>query len=267
MEPVTHRCHGCWAEGITGEGIVVANLDTGVDWDHPALKPHYRGWNGSTANHEYNWHDVRTSCGAIPCDTDQHGTHTMGTMVGDDGAGNQVGGAPGAKWIACGPLNDDAGFHECFEWFLAPYRYGETPAQGVPAMAPHVVNNSWGWPIGGGDYQYAPDLDALQAAGVFMEFSAGNEGDACQSLRPLATIRSCSPPAPRRSEPDRRRIMDILGFEPWSCRKWNSRRSEFHQAEIVAPDMIFVHAFREPGMKAVGAAHPWPVRIPARWLR
>ncbi|MBN1878595.1 S8 family serine peptidase [bacterium] len=172
-----------WAEGVTGEGIVVANLDTGVDWDHPALKNHYRGWNGTTADHAYNWHDVGSSCGAVPCDTDEHGTHTMGTMVGDDGAGNQVGGAPGAKWIACGPLEDDAGFHECFEWFLAPYRYGETPAQGVPAMAPDVVNNSWGWPIGGGDYQYAPDLNALQAAGVFMEFSAGNEGDDCESLR------------------------------------------------------------------------------------
>jgi subtilisin family serine protease len=172
-----------WAEGITGEGIVVANLDTGVDWDHPALKNKYRGWNGSTADHDYNWHDVSSSPSSVPYDSGSHGTHTMGTMVGDDGAGNQVGGAPGAKWMACGPLNDDAGFHECFEWFLAPYRFGENPSQGVPEMAPHVVNNSWGWPIGGGDYQYAPDLDALQAAGVFMEFSAGNEGDSCESLR------------------------------------------------------------------------------------
>jgi subtilisin family serine protease len=172
-----------WAEGITGEGIVVANLDTGVDWDHPALKNKYRGWDGSTADHDYNWHDVSSSPNPVPHDDGSHGTHTMGTMVGDDGAGNQVGGAPGAKWIACGPLNDDAGFHECFEWFLAPYRFGEEPSQGVPEMAPHVVNNSWGWPIGGGDYQYAPDIDALQAAGVFMEFSAGNEGDSCESLR------------------------------------------------------------------------------------
>jgi subtilisin family serine protease len=172
-----------WSEGITGEGIVVANLDTGVDWDHPALKNKYRGWNGSAADHDYNWHDVSSSPSSVPYDSGSHGTHTMGTMVGDDGAGNQVGGAPGAKWIACGPLTDDAGFHECFEWFLAPYRFGENPSQGVPEKAPHVVNNSWGWPVGGGDYQYAPDIDALQAAGVFMEFSAGNEGDSCESLR------------------------------------------------------------------------------------
>jgi Subtilase family len=176
-----------WAEGYTGEGIVVANLDTGVDWDHPALKPQYRGWNGSVADHAYNWHACSTNStcpdASIPCDAGSHGTHTMGTMVGDDGGTNQIGGAPGAKWIACGHLEDEAGFHECFEWFLAPYRYGESPAQGLTEMAPDVVNNSWGWPYEGGDYQYQPDIDALQAAGVFMEFSAGNEGDTCESLR------------------------------------------------------------------------------------
>ncbi len=176
-----------WDEGYTGEGIVVANLDTGVDWDHPALKEKYRGWSGSSVDHDYNWHACSTNyyCpdASVACDDDGHGTHTMGTMVGDDGGSNQVGVAPGAQWIACGHLEDEAGFHECFEWFLAPYAYGQGPGQGLPEKAPDVVNNSWGWPVGGGDYQYAPDIDALQAAGVFMEFSAGNEGDYCETLR------------------------------------------------------------------------------------
>src|SRR6201999_4677237 len=35
-----------WALGLHGEGRVVAGADTGVQWDHPALKSHYRGWNG-----------------------------------------------------------------------------------------------------------------------------------------------------------------------------------------------------------------------------
>lgn len=101
-----------WATGFTGQGIVVAGADTGIRWDHNALKNHYRGWDGSTASHDYNWHDsIHTgggSCGAntlAPCDDNGHGTHTIGTAVGDDGGANQVGVAPGrslsvaAIWI------------------------------------------------------------------------------------------------------------------------------------------------------------------------
>ena len=39
-----------WALGYTGQGIVIGGQDTGYQWDHPALKPHYRGWDGSTAD-------------------------------------------------------------------------------------------------------------------------------------------------------------------------------------------------------------------------
>ena len=102
-----------WNLGYTGTGIVVANQDTGMRWTHNALKPHYRGWNGSSADHNYNWHDSihadingngANPCGfssMVPCDDHGHGTHTTGTAVGDDGAGNQIGVAPGAKWIGC----------------------------------------------------------------------------------------------------------------------------------------------------------------------
>ncbi len=47
-----------WAAGFTGQGVVVAGADTGYDWTHPALKGKYRGWNGTTADHNYNWHDA-----------------------------------------------------------------------------------------------------------------------------------------------------------------------------------------------------------------
>ena len=94
-----------WALGHTGEGIVVAGADTGFRWTHDAIKPHYRGWNGTRARHDYNWHDsIHDSSGnpcgndsPSPCDDTGHGTHTIGIAVGDDGAGNQIGMAPGAK--------------------------------------------------------------------------------------------------------------------------------------------------------------------------
>ena len=81
-----------WALGFNGTGIVVAVQDTGMRWTHNALKPHYRGWNGSAADHNYNWWDAIHSGGGIctpnhqePCDDFFHGTHATGTAVGDDG--------------------------------------------------------------------------------------------------------------------------------------------------------------------------------------
>lgn len=184
-----------WGLGYTGQGIVVGGQDTGYQWDHPALQPHYRGWNGSTATHDYNWHDsihtLNASCLAdspAPCDDHNHGTHTMGTAVGDDLLGNQIGMAPGAQWIGCRNMNQGIGtpatYLECFEWFLAPYPVGGTPAQGNPDLAPDVTNNSWGCPPSEGcavdTLQDA--IEAQRAAGIFTVVSAGNKGPACSTV-------------------------------------------------------------------------------------
>ena len=75
-----------WALGDTGQGMVIGGADTGIRWTHVAIKPHYRGWNGVVANHDYNWHDsihdsVSNPCGndsPVPCDDYFHGTHTIG---------------------------------------------------------------------------------------------------------------------------------------------------------------------------------------------
>ncbi len=185
-----------WALGYTGEGVVVAGADTGYDWDHPALLAQYRGWDGATVSHDTNWHDAihsgGGSCGPDspePCDDYGHGTHTMGTIVGDDGAGNQVGVAPGARWIGCRNMNvgygTPASYAECFEFFIAPYPLGGDPAQGDPALAPDVINNSWSCPPSEGC-----DVDTLQAiieatraAGIMVVASASNDGPTCSSIQ------------------------------------------------------------------------------------
>jgi serine protease AprX len=189
-----------WAElGVNGSGIVIAGQDTGVEWEHPGLKPHYRGWNGTSANHDYNWYDAiekpiagGSSCGynkSEPCDDHDHGTHTVGTMVGDDNVGNQVGVAPGSKWIACRNMDDGLGrpstYISCFEFFLAPWKIGgDRFKDGDPAQAPHVMNNSWGCPkdegCEGGEFE--GPLRALEAAGIFVVVSAGNSGPNCSTI-------------------------------------------------------------------------------------
>jgi subtilisin family serine protease len=184
-----------WALGFIGQGVVVGGQDTGIDWDHPALKEHYRGWNGSTADHDYNWHDSihvdNADCpedSPEPCDDHGHGTHTIGTVVGDDGAGNQVGMAPGAKWIGCRNMNQGDGtparYLECFEFFLAPYPVGGTPAQGDPTKAPDVTNNSWACPTSEGCSwdTLKSAVEAQRAAGIMTVVSAGNEGSSCGSV-------------------------------------------------------------------------------------
>ncbi len=47
-----------WASGVSGQGAVIGGQDTGYEWQHPALINQYRGWDGSTADHNYNWHDA-----------------------------------------------------------------------------------------------------------------------------------------------------------------------------------------------------------------
>src|SRR5207249_3228265 len=85
IEPGINYVHApqVWALGFTGQNIVVASADTGVRWTHNALKPHYRGWDGMVADHDYNWHDSIHTGGGVcgpdspfPCDDSAHGSHT-----------------------------------------------------------------------------------------------------------------------------------------------------------------------------------------------
>ena len=70
-------------DGIaTGQNVVVGGQDTGYRWTHNALKNKYRGWDGTNANHDYNWHDaIHTTAfspcpndSPVPCDGHGHGT-------------------------------------------------------------------------------------------------------------------------------------------------------------------------------------------------
>ena len=198
IEPGINYTHApqVWALGFRGQGITVAGADTGIRWTHNALKPHYRGWDGVTADHDYNWHDsihnsVGNPCGndsTAPCDDNGHGTHTIGTATGDDGAGNQIGMAPGAKWIGCRNMDQGNGtparYIECMEFFLAPYPIGGTPNDGDPLRAPDITSNSWVCPPSEGcsasTLQAA--VEAQAAAGIMMVAGAGNDGSSCSTV-------------------------------------------------------------------------------------
>lgn len=201
-----------WALGYEGQGIVVGGQDTGYAWTHPALMPHYRGWDGQTADHNYNWHDAiheespdspaANPCGLDspePCDDNGHGTHTMGTMVGDDGQGTRTGMAPQAKWIGCRNMESNIGtpatYTECYEWFIAPYPIGGDPfTDGDPAKAPDVINNSWSCPTQEGCSADTLEdvVNAVRAAGIVTVHSAGNTGPGCETVAAPAALYDAS---------------------------------------------------------------------------
>jgi subtilisin family serine protease len=180
------RASEAWSSfGVRGEGIVVASIDTGAQYNHPALLAHYRGTNGDgSVDHNYNWYDPASICGGAgsePCDNVGHGTHTMGTIVGDDGGDNQIGVAPGAKWITAKGCEDSGCSYESLlaagQWMLAPTdANGDNPR---PDLRPHIVSNSWGG--GSGDEIFHEMVNAWVAAGIFPAFANGNSGDYCGS--------------------------------------------------------------------------------------
>jgi len=206
VEPGIQYTHApdVWALGFRGQGITVAGADTGQRWTHNALKPHYRGWDGQNADHNYNWHDsihdsTGNPCGndsPFPCDDNGHGTHTIGTAIGDDGMGNQIGMAPGAKWIGCRNMDQGTGtparYIECMEWFLAPYPIGG--GQGDPLKAPDITDNSWGCPPSEG---CSPDtlqaaIEAQAAAGIMTVVRADSSGPACSTMENPPSIYAAS---------------------------------------------------------------------------
>lgn len=161
-----------WEMGIDGTGTVVAAIDSGVQWDHPALKEKYRGYNKteSTVDHQYSFFDA-VNGKAEGYDDNGHGTHVTGTMVGSQQDGkNRIGVAPGAKWIAAKAFDSagrgvDSNILRAAEWILAP--------GGRVDMAPDVVNNSWSGGSGMNEW-FLEVVQTWRAYDIFPVFAAGN---------------------------------------------------------------------------------------------
>jgi len=175
-----------WEElGIRGEGSLVGTLDTGVQGSHPALASR---WRGLSAPWHHAWLDVLGTNTEFPVDSQSHGTHVTGTIAGlapDD----TIGVAPAAEWLACNAINQGVGSEfdndviAALEWFADP--------DGDPNTVwdvPDVVQNSWGVNQNFSGYFQCDSrwwnmIDACEAAGVVLTWSAGNEGSGSMSLR------------------------------------------------------------------------------------
>ncbi len=171
------------AFGIDGKNVTIGIVDSGADWQHPALRANYRGYDArgfGAHDHLHSWFDATPDGTLYPVDYNQHGTHATGIAVGASG----VGVAPGAKWIAARGFDRfdtalDSWLIAALQWMLAP--------GGDPSYAPQIVSNSWG-DDDGTLRVFEKSVAALRAAGIFVVFSAGNAGPKEQTVGSPASL-------------------------------------------------------------------------------
>lgn len=170
-----------WADGVTGKGAIVANTDTGVNGDDSTLGDRWRGY---VAGSDASWF-APIPMTVFPEDDGSiggfgHGTATMGLLTGGEAS---YGVAYDATWIAGDVFEADEGFVSnalrVLEWLADPDGDPSTRSD-----VPDVVSNSYGLtdvdpatsrircdPI------FDDAIDALEAAGAIVIWSAGNEGE------------------------------------------------------------------------------------------
>jgi subtilisin family serine protease len=157
-----------WDLGYEGEDVVVAVLDTGVNYNHNDIKNNmwehpdfpYHGWN--FVNNTNDPMDDHIFGG--------HGTHVAGTVAGDGTSGSQTGVAPKAKIMAMKVLNSFGGGSESNVWNALQFCIDNEA---------DVLNLSLGWLHANNPNRtvWRNTFDNVLAAGIIASVAAGNEGE------------------------------------------------------------------------------------------
>lgn len=174
------RVPEAWAEGARGQGTIVANTDTGVNGEDDTMRDR---WRGLFAGSDASWFAPIAKT-VFPVDDDRllsngHGTATMGVLTGGDAS---FGVAYEATWVAGDVFEDDEGFVSnsiaILQWLADPDGDPTTTSD-----VPDVVSNSYGLTdLEPGTNRIRCDpifndaIDAVEAAGAIVVWSAGNEG-------------------------------------------------------------------------------------------
>ncbi len=185
------NAHRLWELGYTGQGTIVMNIDTGVNGAHPGLAARWRG-NQPGVQWYHAWYDQKVPPSPVPVDygSTKHGSHTMGIMTGLETATNDTFGvAFGALWIASPTI--DVGFSPHTSYTLRAFQWAADPDSN-PSTAndvPDVISNSYQDPNVSstqcsGASGYWAVVDALEAIGTAVVWSAGNAGPGAQSVTP-----------------------------------------------------------------------------------
>jgi hypothetical protein len=185
------NAHRLWELGYTGAGRLVMGMDTGVRGDNTALSARWRG-TVPGVQPTWAWHDPSGNTSSpSDCDgADEHGTHTMGIMTGLYASTSEtLGVAPGALWIASNSLCP-GGTHTSRS--IAAFQWAANPDSNINTMedVPDAINCSWFDPNASSSQcqenagGYGPVIEAVEALGTAVVFSAGNSGPGASTITP-----------------------------------------------------------------------------------
>lgn len=167
--PVKHlkqlKMQRAWTHTNSTAGIMVASIDTGVQYDHPELKDTFSGL----------WLDMRKTARTKPHDPHGHGTHTMASMVG-----KTVGTAPGARWMTARAC-DDTGCLRSDLTAAAQFVLCPDEDSGC-SLGAHIISNSYGATSPDAMQWFDTIIQAWTMAGVAVVFAAGNSGPECDTI-------------------------------------------------------------------------------------
>ncbi|MHC1738629.1 MAG: S8 family serine peptidase [Ignavibacteriaceae bacterium] len=174
------NAHLLWQMGVTGLGRIAMNIDTGVYPTHPALQ---HKWRGTHVPINQAWFDPAVPNPTATSDCDGHGSHTMGTMVGRSlTTADTVGVAFDAEWIAAKTICSSphtSNSVAAFQWAMNPDGNPLTITDMPDAIScswydPDVTNECTGI--------YVTTLNSVEAAGIGVVFSAGNNGPGASTV-------------------------------------------------------------------------------------
>lgn len=170
--------------GYTGNGVIVAILDTGVNYNHIDIANSM--WDGGTEFPHHGYDVVNHD--NDPMDDYCHGTHCAGIVAGQGTAGTQTGVAPGAKIMAIKVMNENGagGDAELFEGIEFALDHGAD-----------ILSCSFGDAGVGGYAAYRQVYETVLDAGVVAVVAAGNDGETLYSYPRPYNIESpgnCPPP-------------------------------------------------------------------------
>jgi subtilisin family serine protease len=158
-----------WQKGLTGEGVVVAVIDSGVNYDHPDLKSHM--WDGG-ADFPHHGYDFMNDDTDPRDDGNQggHGTAGAGIVAGNGTSGSRTGVAPEATIMAIRAGNTDRSIWNGLEFAI------QHQAQVIS------MSMTWKFDQKPNNPAWRRACESILAASVLHANSIGNDGEFTQTF-------------------------------------------------------------------------------------